>query len=318
MELYNQTTNCEIIYALILSCDKSGSFIEFYLSYTKDSGATWSSKLIERPSALRPKEKTDNQTNLQDEDQKKDYFSSGMGWIDFYDLNHGWIVLEIPTNLRLGMNSGILLQTTDSGNTWKQIGNYLPIAGPFRFISTKDGWMTGRLDNTLHSTQDGGYTWQQKTLEPPPTASENGWYDLPIFKDSQNGFLSMTSVSSILILFNTHNSGKTWNVDRMLSDIKRIANVYPSVLIDSTLITISASDIEATLTLIKVLPDGKIITTKTNALNIKGNLTPRSLRFSGEWHLSFITINQGWVSTNTGQLLATDDGGKTWTVITPQ
>ena len=141
---------------------------------------------------------------------------------------------------------------------------------------------------------------------------------MPIFKDNQNGFLPVTYVSNDFALFSTYDSGKTWKANWILPQIPDTDSVIPSTMVDSVLITFTASDNERTLALIKVLPDGKIISTKANALNIKGNLNSHSLYFSKWWQLSFISSNQGWVSTNTGQLLATDDGGKTWTVITPQ
>jgi len=305
----------------VVCCDTSGKHKRFNLATTNDSGAHWLISPLKTPTSVVALEnKRDAQAKIRGETQPE--VMEGMGWIDFIDPNQGWILLEVDIISRLGIISGILLQTTDGGKTWKEVNVDLPTAGHFNFVTTKDGWMTSHINAVLYVTHNGGNTWKEMTLEPPPSIStEGGMYDIPIFKDSQNGFLPVTYVTEnlpSLVLFTTHDGGKTWKADRVLPDMKDIANVYPSTVVDSVLITIAASESDRSLTLIKVFPGGKTVETETNALDIKGNLTPRSLYFGAGWHLSFINNNQGWVSTYTNQLLSTTDGGTTWTVITPQ
>jgi photosystem II stability/assembly factor-like uncharacterized protein len=287
---------------------------EFFVAYTNDSGATWTSWPIKLP---------DKYISIDKNNRKMNPFSE-IGWIYFLDANNGWIVLEFPISAKMDNSMGIMLKTEDGGKTFKMVADHsqLPTTGECYFITAQDGWLEGHINSSLYVTHNGGITWKEVSLEPPPQILENCWYDLPVFKDSQHGFLPVTYVSQVVALFITNDGGKTWKVDRILPDVtvvvQNIASAMPSNIVDSILINLTASDSERTLTLIKVLPGGKTIVSTTDALNIKGNLTPRSLYFGGGWHLTFITPDQGWVSTYTNQLLSTNDGGKTWTVITPQ
>jgi photosystem II stability/assembly factor-like uncharacterized protein len=302
----------------VLCCNNKGEYKEFNIAYSNDSGKTWSSQPIKLPNKDQINQISKKLANPDRGYNQWNGTLKGTGWIDFIDPLHGWVILEIPAIARLGFTSGLFLQTTDGGKTWKSIGGCLPVAGEFYFITSTDGWLSGYIDNHLYVTHDGGNSWKQVMLQPPPQASANCWYSLPIFKDSQDGFLPVTYVSNVLILFITNDGGNTWKLNRVLPEIPDTDSAFPLTMIDSILITLTSSDSEQSLTLIKVLPDGKIIKTTANALHIKGNITLHSLYFSSGWYLTFITSKQGWVTTNSNQLLSTTDGGETWTVITPQ
>jgi photosystem II stability/assembly factor-like uncharacterized protein len=284
---------------------------EFYLAYTNDSGSTWLNLPIKLP----------DQYISFDENKRKMNPFSDVGWIDFIDAKTGWIVLEFPASARMTETLGIILRTDDGGKTFKLVIDYskLPTAGDIYFVNTKDGWLVGDPNSYLYVTHDGGNTWKEVNLEQPSDISTSGpIYDLPIFKDNQNGFLPViyvTGITATLALFATQDGAKTWKVDRSLPCP---SDVIPSTMVNSVLITLTASEDEHSLTLIKAMPDGSVISTTANAMHIKGNINPHSFIFSAGWHLTFITSKQGWVSTYTNQLLSTDDGGKTWTVITPQ
>jgi photosystem II stability/assembly factor-like uncharacterized protein len=303
----------------VLCCDTSGKHYRFNVSCTKDSGKTWSMLPVQMPAVILEAEaKKDAQPRNGENIQLREIYQ-GTGWIDFLDPLHGWILLQFPVSARLPEeNGGSILKTEDGGKTWRNVSNDvgMSMAGRFHFLTTKDGWLAGDID--LYVTHNGGNTWQQVLLTPPSQVSVECWYDLPIFKDSQNGFLPVTYVSNDLVLFMTHDGGKTWKPNWVLPKLPDTARALPSTVVDSVLITFTSSDTERLLTLIKVLPDGKIIKTTTDALHIKGNITPHSLYFSTRWQLSFINSKQGWVTTNSNQLLSTDDGGETWSVITPQ
>jgi photosystem II stability/assembly factor-like uncharacterized protein len=295
----------------VLCCKKSDKIYKYNLAYTNDSGINWSITDLKLSTAI---------VNLQiKRNNREDYVEGdlfeGSGWIDFLDHDHGWILLEYHVSARSDYSSGILLKTEDGGKSWKQIEGDLPIAGRFHFVTTKEGWLAGHIVTDLYVTHNGGTTWQEATYpSPPPQVSTNCWHDLPIFKDTQNGFLPVTYVSDDLVLFITHDGGKTWKIDRMLPNLEGVAGVIPSTMVDSVLITIAVSESEHSLTLIKLFPDGKTVETKTYAFTIKGDI--RGLSLSKWWKLNFITSSQGWISTGE-QLLSTSDGGATWTVITP-
>jgi photosystem II stability/assembly factor-like uncharacterized protein len=310
----------------VVCCDNSGKQKRFNIAFTNDSGVHWSISPLKTPASILAEEnRLDTIVKKHPGDLQFQHSAmGGTGWIDFINSNHGWMILGYYDTARpTDIHTGIILETIDGGKTWKQVGDNLPTAGDFHFVTTKDSWLTSHVGSGfLYVTHNGGDTWQKVTLPPPPPLSEeDGWYDLPIFKDSQNGFMPVTYETEnlpSLVLFVTHDGGKTWKADRVLPNMKDIANVYPSTVVDSVLITLSASESDRSLTLIKVFPGGRTVETEADALDIKGNLTPRSLYFGAGWHLSFINSNQGWVSTYTSQLLSTSDGGATWTVITPQ
>ena len=289
--------------------------MEFSIAFTNDAGVTWSIWPVKLP---------DKYVKAHENNQITNPFS-GMGWIDFKDAIHGWIILEFPVSAKMDNSIGIMLGTEDGGKTYTLMADHtqLPTTGEFHFISTKDGWIAGRINTDLYVTRDGGATWKEVLLSPPPqvSTSGDGKYDLPIIKDSQNGFLPVTYVTGItaaFVLFVTQDGGMTWKADRVLLDMRNVYGAILSRMVDSVLITLTASDTERSLTLIKVLPGGKIIATTASALNMKGNITPHSLFLSAGWKISFITSKQGWVTTNSDQLLSTNDGGETWSVITPQ
>ena len=296
----------------ILYSGVGGKRREFNVAYTNDGGTNWSINSVNLP------------TMFQKNNEESSAGLTGDGLIDFADNIYGWINLRFFVSPAMGSDS-TLFRTEDGGKTWKWLKTDLPMANHFHFMTPKNGWLASETD--LYATHDGGNSWQQVSLnasQPPYFDNEESgdYYDLPIFQNSRQGFLPVTYLRdlyvSTLVLFATNNGGSTWKADRIMPDLKNIAYMYPSALADSILISLVPSETEHSLTLIKVLPNGKTITTTANALNIKGNLTKGSLYPSKWWKLSFITPDQGWVSTNTNQLLLTNDGGKTWTVITPQ
>ncbi|MGH7934756.1 MAG: hypothetical protein ACREQN_16560 [Candidatus Binataceae bacterium] len=46
--------------------------------------------------------------------------------------------------------------------------------------------------------------------------------------------------------------------------------------------------------------------------------TPLGCEHSVAMQISFVSANQGWLFTDYGRLLSTDDGGATWSDITPR
>ncbi len=141
----------------------------FDLASTADGGASWAIKPL---SSL----------------------AEGVGWtaaaqIFFLDSAHGWMSIESPVPHWGG--EGVLLATTDGGNTWKGIeevgggGGY----GAIRF------WIAvGPGDQYLYATNDGGRHWREVAVEAPPEVSglfENvaALYVSPRFNNSKQGFL---------------------------------------------------------------------------------------------------------------------------------
>jgi photosystem II stability/assembly factor-like uncharacterized protein len=108
-------------------------------------------------------------------------------------------------------------------------------------------------------------------------------------------------------LFATEDGGVTWKPDRILTGLQQAqqgARVH-SVVVDSTWIAGRAP--RRGLPQLSKLGPGASATDSTMP-------APEA---SGVSQMSFATASQGWVVTVYGKLLSTNDGGATWTDITP-
>jgi len=274
----------------------------FDLASTTDGGASWTIKSL----AVLPE---------------------GVGWtsaaqIFFLDAAHGWMDIESPVPHWGG--EGVLLATTDGGNTWKGIeevnggGGY----GPIRFTDPQNGWIAGGPgDQYLYATNDGGRHWREVPVPPPSQISglfENvaAQYVLPWFRDSGHGFLSVEYSGgaksgediSIQALFSTNDAGSTWRLESW-AKLDQPSNFPITALVDSTALAPKRLD-HVPATLLKLAPRGKLTETQAS----ESPELPSGAALLG---LNFSDSSHGWASSSDGRLLSTADGGVTWTNITP-
>jgi hypothetical protein len=202
-------------------------------------------------------------------------------------------------------------------------------ADPFCLIGPTQGWqlsLPGFFDGEgeLNFTRDGAKSWHQVSLpfpkllsadaagELPPTAF---YHDLPIFEDSEHGFLPVTYLAenadgnSAIVLFETVNRGKTWKPVRTITHlyIPGVNASYTVAVADSTLITAVGSRDNKRVTLSRDGTEGRADTDITNYIGGWRGLT--------YLQLSFATPKKGWMGPN-GTWLSTTDGGATWTTLT--
>lgn len=238
----------------------------------------------------------------------------GDGRMEFIDRLHGWINLGGVGSS--AMNAGFILATADGGETWAAARGGSEFdqggRGTVHFISTLDGWFTNAME--LFVTHDGANTWRKLSLEPPPASGPaiNPAYDLPVFSDDRRGFLSVTysapysatGAKSALVLFATEDAGQTWRVDRILPNLPEISygQVIPATMAESSWIVAPTSH------------EGKANLTALSRDGIARSLAQVS---SGVSKISFASVTQGWAIDGTGRLLSTEDGGFTWSDITP-
>ena len=134
-------------------------------------------------------------------------------------------------------------------------------------------------------------------------------YDLPFFSDQRTGFEQVIyptgNFKATLILFATHDSGRTWRPDRILSNLSDISgsSILLSTVADDIWIFASAPP-SGQPPLLKVLPGSGA----TDGAELHLDRYACSL--------SFATADVGWEDCQ-GTLLSTLDGGATWTDITP-
>jgi photosystem II stability/assembly factor-like uncharacterized protein/uncharacterized membrane protein len=266
----------------------------FDLVCTTDAGQSWSAARL----------------NVPDPDPARGL--SGQAWVDFVDPLHGWVMVR--TNGNTAVYGGVLLRTEDGGQTWKWPRRGPPTAGPMRFATAKQGWLAGGPDGELYVTRDGGESWGEVSLPVPPgvhLASETAvGYGLPTLLDRQHGYLQAfysdgSNVVSALVA--TGDGGQTWKFDRILPRVIEAA----SIVVNST--WIAASSLGGhTLTLTKVALGGAAAETTTVRADVSRF---QGLRGVGGEEISFADLSHGWVLP--GKLLATADGGTTWSEITP-
>lgn len=276
----------------------------FDLASTTDGGARWTIKHL-------------------------DSLSEGVGWlaaseIFFLDAARGWMNIESPTPHWGG--EGVLLATTDGGNTWKPIvevnggGGY----GPIRFTDPLNGWIAGGPgDQYLYATNDGGRHWREVAVSAPPAISglfqdAAALYASPRFKDSKHGFLPVKYSGSdqsgegvdVLALFSTVDGGQTWRAESWVK-LDQAADFPIVAVVDSTAVAPKRLD-RALPTLLKLGPGGKLTETRASE-------SPDMPNGAALSNVNFSDAGHGWVSSSNGRLLllSTADGGGTWKDITP-
>jgi photosystem II stability/assembly factor-like uncharacterized protein len=211
---------------------------------------------------------------------------SGDGNFSFVDPQRGWMNLGL--NSSSNFNSGLLFETVDGGKSWTRLKNAPYIAGKIAFKTSDDGWIAGGPGNReLWATHDGGKTWQKPSLIPPEGL--NGVIyttdDAPTFLDGFT-FLKVTyegpdEASSAVVVFTSSDSGKTWKAQ----SINRWGGRLPTAVTKTSAGDVSATRVEA----------------------IEG---------SRVLEIKYLDNMIGWASTLHG-LVATKDGGATWTNISP-
>lgn len=146
----------------------------------------------------------------------------------FVDAQHGWLMEGL--GVAAGSEGVAIFRTLDGGATWSEVSaamynNTAPSALPFSgdktgiaFANASTGWVTGTSPAPgfwLYVTHDGGRTWSQQTLPPPPgTASQmQAVTNAPVFFSAMDGVLPVQvdqSQGAVANFYVTHDGGQTW------------------------------------------------------------------------------------------------------------
>ena len=137
--------------------------------------------------------------------------------VTFLDSQLGWLVSKQDTDDNLGSLS--FSQTEDSGRTWQEVS--LPVSNPeevfqiasasLDFVDPQTGWIALKLHSSsnfslgkLLATEDGGLTWQERTL---PLGE-------PVeFLDGKRGWVAGGPLDQI---YYTEDGGGSWNLTETL------------------------------------------------------------------------------------------------------
>lgn len=101
------------------------------------------------------------------------------------------------------LSTGILLKSTDRGQTWQKLPWPRPAIHTLSFLTEQIGF-AGTLDRQLYKTVDGGSSWQ-RVAEPLPGGAGQG-----VFMSEQEGYLAGTA------LYHTTDGGRSWQVEHPL------------------------------------------------------------------------------------------------------
>jgi photosystem II stability/assembly factor-like uncharacterized protein len=156
--------------------------------------------------------------------------------LNFINEQEGWLEAAAYGGAGAGSVSAYIFHTTDSGQNWSKISGTedqsgLPGGGHKSGIAFRDalaGWATGNEPSNrawLYMTGDGGKTWRYQSLPNLPGATVTAasvFYRttppvlfgnfglLPVYV--QGNLPELGEVNS-LILYRTHDGGKTWQTD---------------------------------------------------------------------------------------------------------
>jgi len=217
--------------------------------------------------------------------------------------------------------SSFLLLTSDGGKTWKHAADIPQMPEPeMLHVTPGEGWLysdESNGDQGLYLTRDGARSWRE--VAPEPTGFEDcEVHGLPTFEDAKHGFLPLRCVPTkawefrrTLVLLATSDGGRTWKADRTVANLPQNeiskSQYSSSTVVGSDWIFAAASHDYPVLT--KLGPGARV--------DASAEAPASRPRYHEIRKLSFATSAQGWVIDEYGSLVATRDGGATWTNITP-
>ncbi len=272
----------------------------FYVASTTDGGSTWTETHVQMPSSA-------TQTPS---------LSDG-GSFTFADRLHGWLSLVNQSGSAFSFCS--LLITSDGGRTWREAKGNPGFCGTIRAYPNGEIWVTGDSNpneegdrKELIVSHDGANSFQRVFLpDPAVVVGYEPTYGLPVLTDSLNGYEEVAykggkGDKSAAVLFATTDGGRTWHVDRILSNLAEISVglKVDSAVVDSIWILPFAPN-GSQPTLMKLHPKSGTADGANARLNYY-NCGP-----------SFVTQDEGWVNCS-GSLSSTINGGATWTIIAPR
>lgn len=174
--------------------------------------------------------------------------------------------------------SGLVLKTTNGGNTWLTSMLEQESGEPNKalfFTDENNGWTAGYSTGIKHTT-DGGATWNVQSLGIGFTVSSI------LFTDPQTGFVTGEGIHK------TTDGGNTWS-EKFSGNINSVFFTAPLIgwgIGDNIVFTSDAGE------------------TWSEQTNTGGN------------SIYFINSFRGWAVGNGGTIRSTEDGGITWTVQT--
>lgn len=240
----------------------------------------------------------------------------GIASVSFVDAQQGWLILHLTSSSNFSI--GAALHTADGGLTWTALPSP-PAAGNIAFTSSLDGWMAGGpAQDRLWFTHDGGSSWQLATITAPNACSGSAAIlNLPFFTSNSQGQLTASAATSdgnCATDYVTEDGGQSWQAQQVSRG--------------SAALHVASANAGRQTSHVYAL--GSEVFIEQEGVLSQGSL-PAGLPLNGTiTHAEFIDDSSGWLSysfgscqlsktlcTQQSELLATMDGGKTYSTITP-
>lgn len=177
--------------------------------------------------------------------------------------------------------SNNLLITNDGGNTWTSPGttNFFNLTD-VHFANTDEGWIVGQ-NNVLLVTNDGGNTWNSQL------AGSDNQFNNVTFVSASRGWI----VGEDGVIYKTTNGGQQWSTVLSGSNFP----LYDIDFIDSQQGWACGYR--------------SILKTQNGGTVWQNALLPEDISL---YSIDFLDANTGWVTSASGKIFATSNGGQNW------
>lgn len=225
--------------------------------------------------------------------------------LSFSDSLNGLVMLRLASSANF--SRGVLFATADGGVTWTARPTP-PLGDAVVTSSPATAWLAGGpAGDELWVTRDRGLTWQRVTLRVPASVGsiEGRSVDMPVFVDDDNGALAVryrTAGATTLVVYRSTDAGRTWAA----RTIEAVAEENTVVALANGSI-VRPSDRAARL----ASPSAAFMAGRIVRANFTDNLRGWALTLAG----GCTDAKQNCAETR--RLLASEDGGATFTDITP-
>ncbi|MBM3147705.1 MAG: hypothetical protein FJ000_07405, partial [Actinobacteria bacterium] len=214
----------------------------------------------------------------------------------FVDAHHGWAVGA----------GGTILATDDGGASWvSQRSGTTRGLRVVCFVDRLHGWAAGEFETVL-ATSDGGRTWRRQHVAVlREGVNYVGKLTAMSFPDALHGWIC----GSENTLMSTVDGGRTWRTVHF--DVGR--GGFPSYLAGAKLVDFVDAK-HGWIHAWRVARGGA--EDATLARTTDGGVSWQPVTVPGRWQirtLDFVDKDNGWAA-NDGQVFATSDGGRSWTL----
>jgi photosystem II stability/assembly factor-like uncharacterized protein len=253
---------------------------------TTDGGVSWTEKTVEQPGMSIPR----------------------LNCIHFINPNEGWAVGADQAQ------KGVLLKTTDAGETWSVSRiSAAQVPTTIFFADAENGWMGGATPapgeeegaggpSVILGTNDGGRTWQSQLNTPVSI------FDI-CFIDKANGWASGSKGA----IYRTDDAGRTWNAQRSELEVgDGPINIQGEGVKQFGLLGIQFIDAEHGFVAAAAEEEdtGRLLTTSNGGAAWRRQWIVAD---SGVRDVFFVNPAEGWAVTDRGQYVYhTADAGRTW------